>query len=214
MADLLGTASTDTGLGRMSAARITAAMHLSIRMRLYCHRCNAVHEFPLAAVERIVYTLAADGADGWAEPEAVSSEEPACLREALVWSLEEGLYLEHADQGAGQRAAGEVTTPRMPLDQGDLHKSTSGDEAAWCLCAIGVDHAEGRPSEVAGAPLAVPAGKPVAALFGERVADCVNCGRPIVLTIALEARPSRSDDYQWRHAATDALACVEGTVRA
>jgi hypothetical protein len=31
---------------------------------------------------------------------------------------------------------------------------------------------------------------------------------------AASSSPSRSDDYQWRHAATDALACVEGTVRA
>lgn len=68
---------------------------VALTMHLYCWPCRAVHAFPLAEVERIVYALGADAADLNHEGPA---EEIACLFDVQRWA-ESGPYAEHVEQG-------------------------------------------------------------------------------------------------------------------
>jgi hypothetical protein len=104
----------------------TDGKHHTTVLNLYCWPHNAVHAFPVADVEEIVYALAADPTDsyrsGWddraaAELHAVRHGGPVagpteghpgipCLKEVLKnWARDSEVYAEHVEQGVGCRKA-------------------------------------------------------------------------------------------------------------
>jgi hypothetical protein len=84
-------------------------------LNLYCWPHNAVHTFPVADIERIVYALGPVGNDQYASgfedadnqvgPLREVTDPQPCWAEVLRWAGDSEMYAEHVEQGIGCREA-------------------------------------------------------------------------------------------------------------